>query len=56
MDYAKSGDPGIGVVIERHEWVEGMDIGYWRSDIRVGTGSNSISPLGLEAVRSRVVE
>ena len=41
MDYAKSGDPGIGVVIERCEWVEGMEIRYRRSDIRVGTGSNT---------------
>ena len=47
MDYAKSGDPEIGVVIERREWVEGTEIGYRISDIGVGTGSNSISPLGL---------
>ena len=46
MDYAKFGDPEIGMVIERHEWVEGTDIGYWILDIGVGMGSNSISPLG----------
>ena len=45
MDYANPGDPETGVVIECHKWVEGMEIGYWRSDIGVGTGSNSISPL-----------
>ena len=42
MDYAKSGDPEIGVVIKHREWVEGMEIGYWRSDIGVGTGSNKV--------------
>ena len=47
MDYAKSSDWEIGAVIERHEWVEGREIGYQRSDIGVGTGSNSISPLRL---------
>ena len=41
MDYVKSGDPGIGRVIERREWVEGMEIRYWISDIRVGMGSNT---------------
>ena len=45
MDYAKSGDQGIGVVIEHRKWVEGTEIGYWILDIGVGTGSNSISPL-----------
>ena len=40
VDYAKSGDPEIGVVIKRHEWVEGTDIGYRILDIRVGMGSN----------------
>ena len=42
MDYAKSGDPEIGVVIKRCEWVEGTEIGYQRSDIGVGTGSNKV--------------
>ena len=37
---AKSSDPEIGVVMKRREWVEGADIGYWISDIGVGTGSN----------------
>ena len=46
MDYVKSGDLEIGVVIKRREWVEGMEIGYRRSDIGVGMGSNSISSLG----------
>ena len=46
MDYAKSGDPDIGMVIKRHEWVEGMEIRDRILDIGVGTGSNSISPLG----------
>ena len=46
MDYAKSSDPEIGVVIEHREWVEGTEIEYWILDIGVGTGSNSISPLG----------
>ena len=40
MDYAKSGDQEIGTVIECHKWVEGSEIRYWRSEIRVGTGSN----------------
>ena len=40
MDYVKSGDWELGTVIERHEWAEGMDIGYQTSDIRVGMGSN----------------
>ena len=42
MDYAKSGDLGIGVVIERHKWVEGTEIRDRISDIGVGTGSNTI--------------
>ena len=46
MDYAKSGGWEIGAVIERHKWVEGMDIGYRRSDIGFGTGSNSSINLG----------
>ena len=33
MDYVKSSDLGIGGVIERCEWVEGTEIGYWRLDI-----------------------
>ena len=41
MDYAKSGDPEIGVVIKRREWVEGTEIRYRILDIGVGTGSNS---------------
>ena len=41
MDYAKSGDPEIGVVIERHKWVEGTEIRYQISNIGVGTGSNN---------------
>ena len=45
MDYAKSGDPGIGVVIEHREWVEGMEIGYQRSDIAAGMGSNKTSKI-----------
>ena len=40
MDYAKSGGQEIGTVIEHREWVEGTEIGYWRSDIGVGAGSN----------------
>ena len=47
MGYVKSGDQELGVVIECHEWIEGMDIRYRRSEIGVGTGSNSISPLRL---------
>ena len=43
MDYAKSGDQGIGVVIEHREWVEGTEIGYWILNIGVGTGSNNIT-------------
>ena len=39
MDYVKSGD--LGVVIERREWVEKMEIGYRISDIGVGTVSNN---------------
>ena len=42
MDYAKSGDREIGVVVERREWVEGTEIGFWILDIGVETGSNSI--------------
>ena len=42
MDYTKSGDPEIGVVIERRKWVEGMEIGDRISDIGVGTGSNML--------------
>ena len=41
MDYAKSGGWEIGAVIERCEWVEGMEIGYRRSNIGVGSGSNT---------------
>ena len=33
MDYAKFGDPGIGVVIECREWVEGTEIGDWISEL-----------------------
>ena len=49
------------MVIERHEWVEGMEIGCWRLDIGVGTGSNTSSSddsigvqldLGLEIVQA----
>ena len=40
MDHIKSGDQELGMVIECCEWVEGMEIGYWTLDIRVGTGSN----------------
>ena len=40
MDYAKSGDRELGVVIEHCEWVEGTEIRDRISDIRVGTGSN----------------
>ena len=47
MDYMKSGDWELGVAIKRREWVEGTEIVYQRSDIGVGTGSNSISPLRL---------
>ena len=47
MDYAKSGDREIGTVIEYWEWVEGMEIKDRISDIGVGAGSNSISPLRL---------
>ena len=47
MDYTKSGDRELGMVIEHCEWAEGTEIGYWRSDIGVGMGSNSISPLRL---------
>ena len=32
MDYAKSGDWELGVVIKRHEWVKGMEIEYWSWD------------------------
>ena len=41
MDYAKSGDRELGVVIEHHEWVEGTEIGYWILDIGIGMGSNT---------------
>ena len=41
MDYAKSGDRELGVVVKCQEWVEGMEIGYWISDIGVGVGSNT---------------
>ena len=40
MDYAKSSGWEIGMVIEHHEWVEGTEIKYQRSDIGVGTGPN----------------
>ena len=42
MDYMKSSDQKIGVVIELCEWVEVTDIGYWISDIGVGMGSNTL--------------
>ena len=45
MDYTKSGDQELGVVIECCEWVEGTEIVYWLLVIEVGVGSNSISPL-----------
>ena len=45
MDYVKSCGWEIGMVIEHCEWVEGMEIRYQISDIGVGMGSNSISPL-----------
>ena len=32
MDYAKSGDWELGVIIEHHKWVEAMDIRYWSWD------------------------
>ena len=41
MDYAKSSNWELGVVIECCEWVEGTDNGYPRLDIEVGTGSNN---------------
>ena len=46
MDYAKSGDPEIGVVIKHCEWVEGMEIRYWRSDI-----GDQILELGRDLTR-----
>ena len=42
MDYTKSSDREIGVVIECREWVEGTEIGYRILDIGVGTESNSV--------------
>ena len=33
MDYTKSGDWELGVVIERCKWVEGLEIGDWRLEI-----------------------
>ena len=48
MDYAKSGDLEIGMVIKRREWVEGTDIGYRISEIGVGTGSNTTSEMKSE--------
>ena len=33
MDYVKSGDQELGTVIKHHEWVEGMEIGYWISEL-----------------------
>ena len=42
MDYVKSDDQELGAVIEHREWVEGMEIGDWISDIGVGTGSNTV--------------
>ena len=45
MDYVKSGGQEIGAVIERCKWVEGTEIRDQISDIGVGMGSNSISPL-----------
>ena len=53
MNYAKSGDPGIGMVIERREWVEGTEVGYWILDIGVGTGSNNF-PVQLHS-QKRVI-
>ena len=47
MDYTKSGDWEPGMVIEHHEWVEGTEIRYQRSDIRVGMGSNILGVLYL---------
>ena len=40
MDYAKSSDWEIGVVIKHHEWVEGMEFRDQISNTGVGTGSN----------------
>ena len=40
MGYVKSGDQELGVVIEHCKWVAGVEIGYQRSDIGVGMGSN----------------
>ena len=36
----KSSDQELDAVIKCCKWVEGMEIGDWRLDIRVGTGSN----------------
>ena len=40
MDYAKSGDQEIGMVIEHCKWAEGMEIEYQILVTRVGMGSN----------------
>ena len=55
MDYMKSGDWELGTVIKHHEWVEGTEIGYRVSDIGVGMGSNSISPLKLSPQGCKVM-
>ena len=33
MDYAKSGDWELGMVIEHHEWVEGTEIRDWKLEL-----------------------
>ena len=50
MDYTKSSDQELGVVIEHCKWVEGTEIRYQISDIRVGTGSNNSSNEHIYAV------
>ena len=50
MDYVNSSGQEIGLVIEHCKWVEGTEIRYQISDIRVGTGSNNSSNEHIYAV------
>ena len=33
MNYVKSGDWELGMVIEHHKWIEGMEIEDWRLEL-----------------------
>ena len=56
MDCVKFSNWELDVVIKHCKWVEGMEIGYWRSDIRVGMGSNTLAAWVIAMYLDSVVD